>query len=84
MVAWKSLVLELRPILLRLAEEVACEPLWWSPFLPLIGPWFFRIRASQLHRAGLRCVQDARSGENFMNHNDAMVRYGIKLEERGA
>ena len=74
---------ELKPIFPKTAEEVANEPLWWSPFLSLISPWFSRSRATQLHKAGLRCVGDARANGSFMSVEEAVDRYGFRLEERG-
>jgi hypothetical protein len=35
------------------------ESFWWTEFVVQIGPGFAKTRATQLHRVGLRHVQDA-------------------------
>jgi hypothetical protein len=61
-----------------------CEPFWWSEFAPIIGPGFSKIRAAQLHRAGLRCLRDAWQGGTFLSANETGVKFGLKAAEYNA
>lgn len=82
--AWKKLSPDLHPIRPQNREEVLSEPFWWSRFLPQIGAGFSKLRASHLHRRGLRCVRDALSGGQFLQFDDAVQKFQLLAEEQGA
>jgi hypothetical protein len=42
------------------------ESLWWSEFVPLVGPGFSKTQATQLHRTSLKRVGDAWKGNSFL------------------
>lgn len=79
----RALVNELQYVNLCVAE-VACESFWWSTSFSLIGTGFSKICASQLHRAGLKCIRDARNDDSFMTAQEAEVSFELKLKETAA
>lgn len=52
---------------------------WWSDFATIIGPGFAKLRAAQLHRAGLR--KDAWEGDGFISAESARGKFGLKKTE---
>lgn len=65
--AWKILSSEVKSVLPCNFEELKNESLWWSPFLPLIGAGFSKLRAAQLHKQGLKSIRDVMVGSRFLS-----------------
>lgn len=61
-----------------------CESFWWSEFSSQIGLGFSRIRAAQLHKAGLQKVGDVWNGSRFLSQMEVAARFGLRDEEAGA
>lgn len=74
----------MRAILPVNRDELQGESFWWSTFLPLLGADFSKIRASQLHRQGLRCIRDVLIGNRFLSLVEAQQKFNLVDAERGA
>jgi hypothetical protein len=74
---WRSLVKELLRVRPISFEEVMSEPFWWSEFSTTIGPGFSKLRATQLHRAGLQHIRDAWEEDQFISAARAVVKFGL-------
>jgi hypothetical protein len=75
--AWRPLVKELLRVRPISFEEVMSEPFWWSEFSTTIGPGFSKLRATQLHRAGLQHIRDAWEEDQFISAARAVVKFGL-------
>jgi hypothetical protein len=82
--AWKKMVPELVFVPPVYVEEFLSCSLWHCPRLPLKGPGFSRVRATELHKAGLRRYRDAWQEGQFISAAEARRKYGLKQEEEGA
>lgn len=49
-----------------------------------MGAGFSKLRASHLHRNGLRLIRDALSQGQLLSFDDAKTRHGLNANERGA
>jgi len=82
--AWRKIVGNVRKVAPTNLEEVLSESFWWSEFSGQIGPGFSRIRASQLHKAGLHTVGDVWKGDHFLTWDELTIQFGFREEELGA
>jgi hypothetical protein len=79
--SWRSLVKEVQWVKPKIFEEVMNESFWWSEFAVLIGPGFSKSRAAQLHRAGLKRIQDAWEDGSLISVDRAKEKFGLKAGE---
>ena len=82
--AWKVVLSNVKYIPTNCLEDLLNCNIWTCPEVPLIGPGFSRLKASNLHKKGPQKYSDIMRGSGFIPTHEIQHCFGLKQEEREA